>query len=258
MNTSNQPIRNPIQHLESPNSEMWMGLVDGIYAIAMTFIAIELPELATQLLEAPGTQGKLPTVGGIIFYEFITYTITFLILYELWSFHKSILKISGIRHAWKNFINGLILALTCLCAGNIILILKTKTELASNEIKAGLRQSTILMDSILNDWFSHGAATSVCTMLIIASMFWLMSALTDCDKNHKEAANLRFLKHTARKKAYFFVLFPINWLPMLFGSRSPLAPEGIIVFIYITLSSIKGDNIRNYLRTARKKLRRRN
>ena len=237
---------------------MWMGLVDGIYAIAMTFIAIELPELSTQLLEAPGTEGKLSTIGGIIFYEFITYTATFLILYELWSFHKSILKISGIRHAWKNFINGLILALTCLCAGNIILILKTKTELASNEIKAGLRQSTILMDSILRDWFSHGAATSVCTMLIIASMFWLMSALTECNKNHKEAASLRFLNRTTRKKAYFFILFPVNWLPILFGSKAPFIPAGIIAFTYIVLSAIKGDNILNYLRTAWKKLRRRN
>ena len=52
MNASNQPLRHPFKHLESPNAEMWMGLIEGIYAIAMTLIAFELPELASQLIEA--------------------------------------------------------------------------------------------------------------------------------------------------------------------------------------------------------------
>ncbi len=46
MNASNQLLRNPFQHLESPNAEMWMGLIDGIYAIAITLIVFELPEIA--------------------------------------------------------------------------------------------------------------------------------------------------------------------------------------------------------------------
>ena len=29
---------------------MWMGLIDGVYAVAMTLIAIELPELASEVI----------------------------------------------------------------------------------------------------------------------------------------------------------------------------------------------------------------
>ena len=107
-----------------------MGLIDGIYAIAMTLIAIELPELASQIIGTINQKVETTTISGLLIYEPAAYTATFLILYELWSFHKSILKLSGIRHAQQNLINGLILALTCLGAGNIILILKSKTELA--------------------------------------------------------------------------------------------------------------------------------
>ncbi len=145
-----------------------MGLIDGIYAIAMTLIAIELPELASQLIGTIDQQVEPITISGLLIYELIAYTATFLILYELWSFHKSILKLSGIRHTLQNLTNGLILALTCLGAGNIILILKAKTELATEEINAGVSQATIL-----KDWINHGTATSICMLLMIASMFGL-------------------------------------------------------------------------------------
>ena len=120
-----------------------MGLIDGIYAIAMTLIAIELPELASQLIGTINQKVEATTISGLLIYELVAYTATFSILYELWSLHKSILKLSGIRHARQNLINGLILALTCLGAGNIILILKSKTELASEEITSGMSQATI-------------------------------------------------------------------------------------------------------------------
>ena len=136
---------------------MWMGLIDGIYAIAMTLIAFELPELALQLIEATTKQTELTTISGLLMYELISYAVTFLILYELWSFHKSILKLSGIRHTRQNLINGLILALTCLGAANIILILNSKTQLAANEIKANMSQA-----SILKEWIAHGSTTSIC------------------------------------------------------------------------------------------------
>ena len=247
MNASNQPVRHPIQHLESPNAEMWMGLIDGIYAIAMTLIAIELPELASQLLEVPNTQVELTTINGLLIYELITYTATFLILYELWSFHKSILKISGIRHARQNLINGLILALTCLGAGNIILILNTKTELATSQIKADMSQA-----SILKDWIAHGPATSICMLLIIASMFGLMSLLARTKANPKDSSSLKALERTTRIKACFFLLVTLNWLPMLFGAQTPLSPSALLIITYITLSHIKGEKIWSRLSEARK------
>ena len=59
---------------------MWMGLIDGVYAIAMTLIAIELPELASQLIDATGSQIENATISGLLIYELITYTVAFFIL----------------------------------------------------------------------------------------------------------------------------------------------------------------------------------
>ena len=221
---------------------MWMGLIDGIYAIAMTLIAIELPELASQLIGTINQQVEPTTISGLLIYELIAYTATFLILYELWSFHKSILKLSGIRHTLQNLTNGLILALTCLGAGNIILILKAKTELASKEINAGISQATIL-----KDWINHGTATSICMLLMIASMFGLMSLLARTKANPKESSSLKALERITRIKAFLFLLFPLNWLPILLGSQTPLAPVALVILSYIALSHINGAKLRRRL-----------
>ena len=61
---------------------MWMGLIDGIYAIAMTLIAIELPELASQLIGTINQKVETTTIIGLLIYELVAYTATFLILYE--------------------------------------------------------------------------------------------------------------------------------------------------------------------------------
>ena len=248
MEASNQPARHPIEHLGSPNAEMWMGLIDGVYAIAMTLIAIELPELASQLIETIDTQVQITTISGLLIYELIAYTATFLILYELWSFHKSILKISGIRHTGQSLLNGLILALTCLGAGNIILILKAKTDRASEEISAGMSQA-----SILQDWISDGTASSICMLLMIASMFGLMSLLAGSKTNPAENSSLKALQHTTKVKACMFLLFPLNWLPMLLGNATPLAPEALLILAYIALSHIDGNTLKRRLNQTRKR-----
>ena len=222
-----------------------MGLIDGVYAVAMTLIAIELPELASEVIDTIDTidkQVEITTIGEILIYELIVYTATFFILYELWSFHKSILKLSGIRHIRQNLVNGLILALTCLGAGNILLILNSKTDLASEEINAGMSQATIL-----KDWITHGSASSICMLLMIAVMFGLMSLLARSKANPEEISNLKALARNTRVKAFLFFLLPLNWLPMLFGSQTPLAPVGLMILVYIALSNINGAKFRSRL-----------
>jgi len=230
-----------------------MGLIDGVYAIAMTLIAIELPELASQLIDATGSQIQTATISGLLIYELITYTVAFFILYELWILHKSILKISGIKQNRKNFINGLIMALTCLSAGNIILILKTKTNLASSEIKSEITQATIL-----KDWISHDAAASICMLLIISSMFGLMSLLARTKQNHKEANKLKTLERSTRRKSFLFLLFPLNWLPLMVGGQSPLIPVSLLILAYISLSHINPDKFKKLMAKHRKRFRRTN
>lgn len=152
-------------------------------------------------------------------YEIITYAVTFLILNELWSFHKPILKLSGIRHTRQSLINGLILALACLGAGNIILILNSKIEIAANEIKANMSHA-----AILKEWVAHGSTKSICMLLMNARMFGLTSLLAGNKANPEESSSLNALERTTRVKAFLFLLFPLNWLQMLLGSQTSSLP----------------------------------
>ena len=76
--------------------------------------------------------------------------------------------------------------MTCLGGRNIILRLKAKAELASNPIEAGMSRA-----SILKDWITHEAATSMCMLLVIATLFRLMSLLTRTKANTEEDSSLK-------------------------------------------------------------------
>ena len=66
-------------------------LIDGIYAIAMTLLALEFPDLFVENIFnndlLPSTSSKV-IVSGLLFAE---YFIIFLMLYEIWCFHRAIL-----------------------------------------------------------------------------------------------------------------------------------------------------------------------
>ena len=72
------PTKYPIHHLDGESGESWMGLIDGIYAIAMTFIALELPELIIALINLKEKNIGSDLIMILIGYEFIAYTATFL------------------------------------------------------------------------------------------------------------------------------------------------------------------------------------
>ena len=217
-----------------------MGLIDGIYAIAMTLIAIELPRLVTQLMQVSEASAELSLILVLLLYELIIYTVTFMLLYELWSFHKSILTLSGIKSSRQSFVNGLILALTCLGAGNIILILNSKTQFAADAITADLGQM-----SVFKAWISHGSTTSIFLLIIISGMFALMSILARAKINPKVGPSLKVLERSTRVKAVLFFLFIFNWLPLVFfGQRTPLVPEGFLILSYIALCHVNGVKLK--------------
>ena len=101
--------------------------------------------------------------------------------------------------------------------------------------------------TILKDWINHGTATSICMLLMIASMFGLMSLLARTKANPKESSSLKALERITRTKAFLFLLFPLNWLPMMFGSQTPLAPVALVILSYIALSHVNGAKLRNRL-----------
>lgn len=225
-------INHPLRHLNQQNSEPWMGLVDGIYAIAMTLIAIELPELADSLLKADAKAFELGPLTAIFIYELTAYTTTFLILYELWTFHKAILFLAGLRKHTQNLINGLILAITCLGAGNVIVILKAKNETSTRALEQGATHS-----DLMKSWIGNSDQLVLVNVLIVAFSFLMMSELARYSDSYATSNDLRGLQRSSLRRAIVFLVFTVNWLPLLLGHQQPLIPPAIAVVLYLAVTN---------------------
>ena len=204
-----------------------MGLIDGVYAIAMTLIAIELPTLISELLTLDQKNVSTEFVAWLIGYEFIAYTATFMMLYELWTVHKSILTQGGLTRHFQNLINGGILSLTCLGAGNIILLLKEKTGQAVTSIVANTT-----LAQLMHNWVNTYSFFSLANFLLIAIMYLLMSLLGSTSKAHRTSKDLRHLTRSLRHRSLFFLICSTLWIPILFGG-SLAFPPAILILIFL-------------------------
>ena len=231
----------PVHHLDGDSGESWMGLIDGIYAIAMTLIAIELPELIISLVSLREKNIGADLITILIGYEFIAYTITFLMLYELWTVHKSILKLGGLKQKLQNLLNSVILSLTSLGAGNIILILNEKTKAVTSQVKP---ESTGI--ELLHDWVSNHDALGLVTMLMLALMFFLMSLLCCNCEGHNESHDLQLLTRQLWIRSLYFLGSSLFWIPVAFGRPVPF-PPALLVILFLFLS-FNQDAIDAFLR----------
>lgn len=231
------PRKPLLQHLSSENNEAWMGLIDGVYAVAMTMIAIELPGLVLSLIQVPNEARELAPLTAIITYEFITYIATFLILYELWSFHKSILLLARLSRRNQNLINGFILAVTCLGAGNTIVILKAKTEAVSEALSQGATHS-----QLMQDWLGSTEQFGLITFLIVAGSYGLLAALARQSKTTKSASDLLSLERSSWRRGVLFLALITLWSPLLMGSQQPLLPPAPVVVGYLIATHIRSGN----------------
>jgi uncharacterized membrane protein len=70
------------------NGEPWMGLIDGVYAIIITLLVIELPALIIELVNMAGEEASIFNVLGAIATNILGYLFASILIYDLWSIHK--------------------------------------------------------------------------------------------------------------------------------------------------------------------------
>ena len=64
-----------------------LGLIDGIYAIAMTLLGFKLPELYSEIIK----NNMYESIKTLDLLRWITtYLVVFFLLYEIWAFHRTI------------------------------------------------------------------------------------------------------------------------------------------------------------------------
>ncbi len=224
-------FRHPFHHQDGSSSETWMGIIDGIYAIAATLIAIELPELFKSLLEAPVSSFRGDALFLMLAYEVTAYAATFLLLYELWLMHRTAIGLGGLKFQIQNICNALILAVTCLGAGNIILILDGKTDLAIEAIRDGATHQ-----DLYKAWVGSHPVYGVSAFVLVALSFFLIAVIARTCSNYRQSAVIREIAVGSLIRGMCFLVFIATWLPLLFGQALPLLPPAVIVLIYLLVS----------------------
>ena len=228
-------LRHSMHHLQSKDSEAWMGLIDAVYAVAMTLIAVEMPELISRLLNLP--PGSLDGImkAALIIYLFGAYLVTFMVLYELWSTHKCIIKVGGLNHQLQNFINGMILACTCLGAGDVILIIKVRSgtflESINNDdlFRGGLQGFHAIVMKLANSHFLYW----IFAFSIVGVMYLLMYFHFAIGEPRSSSPHAGQLKRSMLRKAWYFLFSMLVWIPLLWGGGCLIPPIYMIVIFLI-------------------------
>ena len=104
-------------------------MVDGLYAIAMTLLALEIPGTFDDYFKHVSHVDSLPhLLKGL--YSVSAYVLVFLVIYELWCYHRSILSLMhGEKSRHQSLIAGVILAVICLVPAWCSFVITHYTEL---------------------------------------------------------------------------------------------------------------------------------
>ena len=125
----------PFRQIGAPKPEQWLGLVDAVYAIAMTVLALLLPDMLKESIKLFEKTQNIQFFW-IGFYQASFYFLSPLILYEAWCFHRSILVLSNNKNRTQTVYTGLMLGVVCLAPAWIGAILE-----GSNIAGFGLKPS---------------------------------------------------------------------------------------------------------------------
>ena len=195
----------PAFRIGNPKSEHWLGLIDGVYAIAMTLLAIEIPGLLGTLFhQYKDHHENLGILGIMLLYELIAYAATFLVLYEIWSFHRAAIVIGGLGRRGQNFINSFILAGACLLPGKMAHLIELKVEFVVEELIQGIATDTAIWKMLTS--FPHVAGMF---FLICLFCFLLIGILARSSLKASHSAALTFLANQACLRATIFGAFAL-------------------------------------------------
>jgi len=105
----------PARIIGNPSGENWIGLIDATYGIILTLLVIELPVIILDILkESQNHDHSFTSAAFGIITLLLGYFAIFTIIYDIWSYHKTLLKdairlrLFAIASSWLMFIASLV------------------------------------------------------------------------------------------------------------------------------------------------------
>ncbi len=105
----------PARIVGNASGESWIGLIDATYGIILTLLVIELPVIILDTLkECQGHSHSFAGAGIAVLSLLLGYFAVFTILYDIWSYHKTLLRdalqlrLFAVTTSWLMFIASLV------------------------------------------------------------------------------------------------------------------------------------------------------
>ena len=101
----------PTRHLGKPAPETWFGIVDGIYAIALTIVVLSYPQLVLDAIDkAQAHEIAYAMLGGLLLSHAVSFFGVFFTGFEIWSIHRALLSLT-IPARRKTVLSAIVLAI---------------------------------------------------------------------------------------------------------------------------------------------------
>ena len=227
----------PFRHIGAPKPDQWVGLIDALYAIAMTVLALLLPDMLSDSFKLFETTQKAHFLF-IGFYQVSFYLLTLLVLYEAWCFHRSILVLSNSKNRKQNIYTGLMLGIICLIPP---------------------WSGALFKDiNVSHFWIEHKLYPTLGTFgwLLIFLMYFLLYLIARSAEDYHALPSLRLISKEALNRSLFFALNTAFHAVRIVDKRWPFVPSVLILAVYV-LVSFNQDRVIGVLRRTPNTLRQR-
>lgn len=214
----------PFRHVGQHDAGQWTGLIDAVYGIAMTLMIFNLPktlkDIARQYAHHP-EDIKFQTFDFAI--HIVDYLLVFLILYEIWCFHKTILLASSNPpHRLHGHITAIILALASVSPAYTVFLLDEEGhELLSS---AGPSLAYLQLRS-----------SAFYLFLLAAIGYAMLALLARVNANHGNRQLLKLCSRSSSWRCLIFSSFFISSFAAYKLSYFWLRPN-ILIIAYLAIS----------------------
>ena len=218
----------PKRSIGDPRPEHWTGLIDGIYAIGLTILALNMPNFLNAIVQL---KQEGPNHAAIALYLFgveaLTYTALFFILYEIWSYHRAIVCLGSMKSKGLTSLNAIILALVSFIPAGMVFHLNRQIEIIHQAKLANTDIFNAITTTNAASHFGSGGFT-----VVFALVFFILSALarqSKRDGNSRDRVELTLIaKEALQRGAVLSILMVIYWISV---TRLQIPMNSLILLI---------------------------
>ena len=196
----------PHKQIGKPKEEFWLGLIDGIYAISITLIVLDLPDIFHKTIaffDKNRIDNQIFSISIIIGNSLFNYIFVFLIMYECWCFHRAAIKLTGLYERGQNFFNSVLLSIMCLIPATMSLLLKQELAI--------IDKSVLSDTSLVKFFFSNFNSTPYIEFIYLQTTLFFLILIFLLNKAKVKNKEINHVLIESKKRLFIFsILFTIN------------------------------------------------